>query len=445
MRLLVSLVVFSVQALLPSLVGAALKVLASCGEDVTKYFVHSLPNVSFHVPVSWAGSIPIPGVSNDELFFWLFQAEHRNVSQNLIIWLNGGPGCSSLTGLAYENGPLKFYAQSSVPTLNNASWTRLAHVLYIDQPVGTGFSSGDQAAINIADNTYDLFHWLKAFYDRFPNLKNKNTYLMGESYAGIYIPNLARALLSNCEILSINLKAIVLGDPTLGNNAAMTDVVTTTYLKQENVIELYNLQRPILNAFKAADHTCGFDKVLSQVTYPPKGPIHISGNPEGANFLRARDGGTDNEKAKNKRQASCVGKIPENPDTPALINASITAPCLEGCATYTTAINLLKSRRKCFTPYNIQYTCKENPGVLKSSNWLNQASVRKAIHAPNKTFQDCNSTVFNAQSQEYVTPPAYEILPELLARGLKVHLYSGDLDILLNHFGLELVLQNMTW
>lgn len=103
------------------------------------------------------------------------------------VWLNGGPGCSSLTGLAYENGPLKFYARSAVPTLNNASWTRLAHVLYIDQPVGTGYSSGDQAAINIADNTYDLFHWLKAFYDRFPNLRNKKTYLMGESYAGIYV------------------------------------------------------------------------------------------------------------------------------------------------------------------------------------------------------------------------------------------------------------------
>lgn len=111
----------------------------------------------------------------------------RLLLSNCTVWLNGGPGCSSLTGLAYENGPLKFYAQSSVPTLNNASWTRLAHVLYIDQPVGTGFSSGDQAAINIADNTYDLFHWLKAFYDRFPNLKNKNTYLMGESYAGIYV------------------------------------------------------------------------------------------------------------------------------------------------------------------------------------------------------------------------------------------------------------------
>ncbi|KAI4238160.1 MAG: hypothetical protein LQ352_007893 [Teloschistes flavicans] len=443
MRLLLSLVCLSIKALAPSLARAAPKVLASnLGQDVTKYYVHSLPNVTFSLPPSWAGQIPIPGVSNDELFFWLFQAEHHNVSQNLIIWLNGGPGCSSLTGLAYENGPLKFYAKSAIPTANNASWTRLAHVLYIDQPAGAGYSSGNQAAINIADDTYDLFHWLKAFYDRFPTLKNKNTYLMGESYAGIYIPYLARALISHCNILNINLKAIVLGDPTIGNNAAMTDVVTSTYLNQENVIELYKLEKPILNAFKAADRACGFDQVISQATYPPKGPILIPGDPEGLNFLRARDADNESGKAKSKRQSSCFGQLP---DTPALINASVSAPCSGGCATYTTALNYLPSRRQCFTPYNIQYTCNENSNTSKSTNWLNQAGVKKAIHAPNKTFQDCNDTIFQVQSQEYVTPPAYQILPELLAKGMKVHLYAGDLDFLLNHFGIELVLQNMTW
>lgn len=220
MRLLLSLVCLSIKALAPSLARAAPKVLASnLGQDVTKYYVHSLPNVTFSLPPSWAGQIPIPGVSNDELFFWLFQAEHHNVSQNLIskltfqtarwllsirpVWLNGGPGCSSLTGLAYENGPLKFYAKSAIPTANNASWTRLAHVLYIDQPAGAGYSSGNQAAINIADDTYDLFHWLKAFYDRFPTLKNKNTYLMGESYAGIYVSHESNRFVQlpgNCTI-----------------------------------------------------------------------------------------------------------------------------------------------------------------------------------------------------------------------------------------------------
>lgn len=104
-----------------------------------------------------------------------------------LVWLNGGPGCSSLTGLTYENGPLIFYKRTAVPCPNPNSWTKLADVLYIDQPVGTGYSSGSKAPLNNAQVTSDLFHWLKAFYDRFPALKRKNTYIMGESYAGIYV------------------------------------------------------------------------------------------------------------------------------------------------------------------------------------------------------------------------------------------------------------------
>lgn len=63
----------------------------------------------------------------------------------------------------------------------------MAHVLYIDQPVGTGFSAGSNEANDNAEITQDFYRWLKAFYAEFPGLLSKNTYLMGESYAGIYV------------------------------------------------------------------------------------------------------------------------------------------------------------------------------------------------------------------------------------------------------------------
>ncbi|KAL8733368.1 MAG: hypothetical protein Q9166_002192 [cf. Caloplaca sp. 2 TL-2023] len=413
------------------LVTAAPKLLPSTlNTNVTGFAVHSLPNVTFHVPPSWAGQIPVPGVFDDQLFFWLFQAENHNASQNLIIWLNGGPGCSSLTGLTYENGPFQFQRRTAIPNPNPNSWTKLADVLYIDQPVGTGYSSGSKAASSNAEISSDFFPWLKAFYDRFPALRNKNTYLMGESYAGIYIPYFTKALLSNRNILNINLKAIVLGDPTLGNNAAMTDVVTTTYLHQQATY--YKIPAPILSAFDAADRQCGFDKIMNQLTYPPKGKITIPGNPEGLNFL----------KRKEKRQNPCFDKFP---GTPALINSSVNAPCSVGCATYTTAFAYLPALHKCFDPYNIRITCDENRDSSGPMYWLNQPAVRTAIHAPNKTIKDCNQTVFETLAKEYVEPPAYRVLPEILEKGVKVHIYSGDYDFLLNHWGTELVVQNMTW
>ena len=59
-------------------------VTTSLGTDIARYAVHSLPNICFSLPPSWAGQIPVPGVSNDELFFWLFEAEGHYASSNFI-------------------------------------------------------------------------------------------------------------------------------------------------------------------------------------------------------------------------------------------------------------------------------------------------------------------------------------------------------------------------
>ena len=185
----------------------------SLGPNIDRYAVGSLPNVSFPLPRSWAGRIHIPNAKDDELFFWLFDAEmpsndliskffprakvkfetgrvfnnHELVNGCILVWLNGGPGCSSLDGVTKENGPLYFSGNDLMPTLNPYSWTKLANVLYIDQPVGTGFSDGSVPARNNAEATQYFYQWLTAFYKEFPGLASKNTYLMGESYAGIYV------------------------------------------------------------------------------------------------------------------------------------------------------------------------------------------------------------------------------------------------------------------
>ena len=105
----------------------------------------------------------------------------------VLVWLNGGPGCSSLGGLAEENGPLHFTNNDATPSANQYSWTNLANVLYIDQPVGSGYSDGSVEALFNAQVTQDFIAWLNAFYGIFPGLNSKNTYIMGESYAGIYV------------------------------------------------------------------------------------------------------------------------------------------------------------------------------------------------------------------------------------------------------------------
>ncbi len=178
--------------------------ITSLGRNANEYAVGALPHAAF-LGKSWAGPIAIPNTTNDELFFWLFQAEtetnnlisartHHHCNQRAdthLVWLNGGPGCSSLDGLTKENGPLHFAGNQSTPSANPYSWTKLANVLYIDQPVGTGFAGGSDPATTNGIATQDFSGWLKAFYDVFPGLLSQNTHLTGESYAGIYVSLLA--------------------------------------------------------------------------------------------------------------------------------------------------------------------------------------------------------------------------------------------------------------
>ena len=99
--------------------------------NISEYAVKSLPEISFPISPSWAGSLPIGGAyGTDSLFFWLWQAETKAPSNDLIIWFNGGPGCSSLVGLFKENGPIQFYGNSTCPEPNEYSYTKLANVLY---------------------------------------------------------------------------------------------------------------------------------------------------------------------------------------------------------------------------------------------------------------------------------------------------------------------------
>ena len=82
---------------------------------------------------------------------------------------------------------MHFPGNISEPRRNPFAWTKLANVLYIDQPVGTGFSSGSFPPSSNLEVTEQFYQWLKEFYKEFPGLRSKNTFLTGESYAAIYV------------------------------------------------------------------------------------------------------------------------------------------------------------------------------------------------------------------------------------------------------------------
>lgn len=151
--------------------------------------------------------MPLKMEDNDKGSYFFWHAESRmaldegNTDIPLVIWLNGGPGCSSNVGLFYENGPYTM-TKSADPTLkyqlnrNDFSWTNVAHMVWVEQPLRTGFSipSNDKKDPRV-HNEYDVandFHdFLTSFFEVFGHLKSSKLYIVGESYGGRYVPAIA--------------------------------------------------------------------------------------------------------------------------------------------------------------------------------------------------------------------------------------------------------------
>jgi cathepsin A (carboxypeptidase C) len=130
---------------------------------------------------------------NTATFHYVFFDSQRDPDNDpVVLWLNGGPGCSSLIGMVYENGPFLFREGTVSFAINPNAWNKKANLLYITSPGGVGFSSS-KVGLKHDDGTVALDNYkaLLAFFNKFPNLKKNELYLTGESYAGIYIPYLA--------------------------------------------------------------------------------------------------------------------------------------------------------------------------------------------------------------------------------------------------------------
>lgn len=127
-------------------------------------------------------------VDDDDMFYWLFPSRNDPDKDPLVIWLTGGPGCSSELAIFYENGPMNLEKGEAV--INPNSWNNKANLLFLDQPIGTGFSKG--SIFNLPKNEEEVRKhfgiFITKFYELYPEFKNRPLYVTGESYAGHYIP-----------------------------------------------------------------------------------------------------------------------------------------------------------------------------------------------------------------------------------------------------------------
>ncbi|XP_038904506.1 serine carboxypeptidase-like 45 [Benincasa hispida] len=172
------------------------------------------PSVSFQ---QFSGYIIIDDYQNRALFYYFVEAHTDPSSKPLLLWLDGGPGCSSLgVGAFVEHGP--FRPKGDVLIHNHFSWNNVANILYLESPAGVGFSFSENTTfyttVNDTITAQDNLVFLERWFEKFPKYKNRDFFISGESYAGHYVPQLATLILQS-ELNIFNLKAIAVGNPLL--------------------------------------------------------------------------------------------------------------------------------------------------------------------------------------------------------------------------------------
>ena len=237
--------------------------------------ITSSSNPIFLNETYYTGFLPLD--SRGSLFFWLFESRNDVSKDPLVVWLTGGPGCSSEIALLVENGPYKVNSDNATLKTNPYSWNNIANVLYVDQPLGTGFSTATDLDQNETQIAIDFYTFLQEFLNTFPDYKGRDFFITGESYAGHYIPAMAAYIVEQGG-LDLNFVGVGIGNglvsvyyqyPAYADFAYENQLIDETLYKKLQVgFELCdNLIR--LNQSEAALVQCQlqFERIIGK---PPK-------------------------------------------------------------------------------------------------------------------------------------------------------------------------------
>ncbi|PWN32961.1 alpha/beta-hydrolase [Meira miltonrushii] len=386
---------------------AAVQLLSFAGEEAKKYEVgNNIPTLDFKVKNSWAGEIAFetPNVKNASIFFWLWGRDDINPGEDLVIWLNGGPGCTSLLGMVQENGPFLHQSVKDKPYPNGWSWTKGVNMLYIDQPAGVGFSEGRTYYSNETQVASDFAAFLDEFWKVFPELKSMNLWIAAESYGGVYAPGMMHKLYNDGKT------------PQLQGAMIVDGVVTSTYLSRECTIYQYaNQHKETLNFtdldlqdIKNEGDSCGTTNYVEQnLHYPPQYPLpdfNISCSPYNMFRMRAQEARLD------------------------------------------------------FDVYNIKRPYDENESPLGEVNtwtalyhhdtFFDNVAIQDYIHAPHKKWVSCKTIFYNGDNSNWPDKDPDQQsnhVSESIEKSKKFLILNGNLDALIITNGTALGLQNLTW
>lgn len=339
----------------------------------------------------WSGYLDYK--DSKHFFYWFFESRNDPANDPVILWLNGGPGCSSLTGLFFELGPSSIGSDVK-PVHNPYSWNNNASIIFLEQPLGVGFSYGDDKITSTELAAKDVYVFLELFFQKFPHLIRNSFHIAGESYAGHYIPQIAHEIVVNHDgIAPFNLSSVLIGN--------------------------------------------GITDPLIQFSYYPK--------------MACGEGGYHSVLTPEKCQ-QMEDTLPRCIELAKACYATRQNFICIAASTYCTSKMYGPYKETGLNVYDIRTTCEASDtglcykGLDYVSEFLNQPHVQEALGSDVQSYVGCNRDVsagFSLTGDH--SKPFQQFVGELADRDIPVLLYSGDKDYICNWLGNHAWSDELDW
>jgi carboxypeptidase C (cathepsin A) len=336
-------------------------------------------------PERYSGYFKLNRTYDAHMFFFYFQARVEPDSEDtpVVLWMTGGPGCSSELAVFFENGPWNINPDDLSVSETKHGWDVHHHMIFVDQPVNTGFSYSDDDRDRCYDEecvSNDMLDFLQEFFKSVPKLQGRKFFVTGESFAGHYVPAVAshifHATQSGEAQPPINLQGLAIGN-------GLTDPAI-----QYGAYSDYALQNKLIGPLMHSN---------LKLLYP-----------------------------------ACKFAL-ELCDTLSWDFECILA--VQFCQMTQFAPIMMENFQ--MNVYDIRKECE---GALCYSEfevldrYLNQPSVRKALGVGDREWESCNMEVHSDFMGDW--GHNYDVvLPELLSAGVRVMIYVGDQDFICNWVG----------
>ncbi|XP_019450474.1 PREDICTED: serine carboxypeptidase-like 20 isoform X2 [Lupinus angustifolius] len=395
--------------------------------------ITQLPGFNGTLPSKhYAGYVTVEKSHEKNLYYYFVASEGNPSKDPVVLWLNGGPGCSSFDGFVYEHGPFNFEKPKTKGTLpklhlNPYSWSKVSNIIYLDSPAGVGFSySKNKTDYNTGDfqTAFDTHAFLLEWFKLYPEFLPNPLFISGESFAGIYVPTLAHEIAKGIDsgvTPKLNFKGYLIGN-------AVTDKIFDG------------------NALVPFAHGMGLisDQLFEAVTTQCKGKFY----------------------GEHKDNIGCKNLIGRVNQAIAKLNIyDILEPCYHSSEKLGNATNIPHSFRKLgetkkplpvrkrmfgrawplgapvkdgIVPSwpqlstRIQVPCTDDE---VATEWLNNDAVRKAIHTVEKSVVSEWDLCTNAITYDHDSGSMIKFHRDLTSRGYRALIFSGDHDMCVPYTG----------